>query len=247
MAMSAVQLSESSDCARCGEALGGDMRRLRTCPHCGAKKAGRCRLCGAAVYLGTDICFAHRPKEARPTVAALDASPVPAPAPSLSSLPPGSVAYAPARKSSWTPARVLGAVAAGIVAFFVTSVIIGAVVLAVVGTVGADAPDKSALSSPARPLIKEPCASYREISFRLAKNEGDQIAALDAVNWVTANRQVFADAARLDPSVAAGAESVAWLGDLVNDPARLARTPMDEIKSHEAPLVDVCTKGAGQA
>jgi predicted RNA-binding Zn-ribbon protein involved in translation (DUF1610 family) len=244
VAMTDVQLSESADCARCDEPL-GDQRGRRTCPHCGAKKAGRCRLCGAAVYLGTDTCASHRPKESRPLADLEAASPPSATSPPQFAPPPSAYAVAPARQG-WSTGKIVAVVVGAVGVVFVVLVVISIVAATFLGA-RARVQDRAALDSPARPLVKEPCAQYREISIRLSRDNADQAAVRDALGWVEGNRQVFAEAARLDGGVAEAAAYVVWLDDLFHDPALLARTTQDEITSREKPLTAVCTTGAGQA
>jgi hypothetical protein len=101
-----------------------------------------------------------------------------------------------------------------------------------------------ALASPARDLVREPCAQYREIGYRLGLDKADAQAV---VAWVHTNTATFDKAVLLDPKLEGAAGTVHWLSDLFAVPAQAARTRMDEIHGREEPLQEACTTGPGRA
>jgi hypothetical protein len=160
------------------------------------------------------------------------------PAISIPAIPPPP----PSRRSGRNPLvlvlKVLGAVVGG---FLVISFAIG-FVTGVRGALGRD----EAVASPARDLIKEPCAEYRELSLRLTTGEPDEETVKQVIAWMKTHTTTFDRAAELDPELTGAAGAVHWLSDLFADPARAARTSMEEIESHEEPLAKTCTTGAGR-
>jgi hypothetical protein len=113
-------------------------------------------------------------------------------------------------------------------------------VLVVRDVVGRD----DALASPARDLVREPCAQYREIGYRLGLDKADAQAV---VAWVHTNTATFDQAVLLDPNLEGAAGTVHWLSDFFAVPAQAARTRMDEIHGREEALQEVCTTGPGRA
>ena len=105
---------------------------------------------------------------------------------------------------------------------------------------------KDAIASPARSLVQEPCAQYRELSIR-AHGGTDEALARQIINWIAANTTTFDQAAALDPDIADAAGAMHALNGVFADPASMARTTRDEIDRMEAPLAHACVWGPGRA
>ena len=107
---------------------------------------------------------------------------------------------------------------------------------------------KEALASPARPLVQEPCAQYRELSIRVQEPEAfDEALLRQFINWLAANTATFDQAAALDPDMADAASAVQAINSVFSDPARLARVSEEEMNRMEAPLDHACIWGPGRA
>jgi hypothetical protein len=104
----------------------------------------------------------------------------------------------------------------------------------------------AAMGSPARDLVTEPCAQYRELSLRLKTDKTGTENVGRVVAWMNSNMVTFDRAALLDPKLSDTAGAVHWLSALFADPARAARTSLEEVDSHEEPLKKACTTGPGQ-
>jgi predicted RNA-binding Zn-ribbon protein involved in translation (DUF1610 family) len=245
VAVTEKELAGVIECARCG----GDIespRRGRPCPHCGAKKADRCEVCAKPIYIAAGTCEEHRPRTVfeevmpdTPMATGPQAPPSPAvPSPvGLVGL-PAFTAPAPSRSSGvGTAAKVIG-------------VLLAAVGLVLAGThlVGTRVvfPDASARRSPARAVVKEPCARYRELSISAQKDGVTETTLHGMIDWVNQNKPVFDEAARLDPKLTDAAANLTWYQQVFNDPATWARTSMDDFKTHDKPITQACTTGPGQ-
>jgi hypothetical protein len=124
--------------------------------------------------------------------------------------------------------------------------VVGAVFLAHDGVLAVDdvVERKDALASPARDLVKEACTQYREIGYRLGLDKADAKAV---VAWAHTHMATFDHAMAVDPELQEAAGTVHWLDDFLANPARAARTSMDDIAGHEGPLTQACTTGPGRA
>lgn len=119
-------------------------------------------------------------------------------------------------------------------------------VLMVLGAAALVVGRKDAIASPARSLVQEPCAQYRELSIR-AHGGTDEGLARQIVNWMAANTTTFDQAAAIDPNMADAAGAMHALNGVFADPARMARTAREEIDRMEAPLAHACVWGPGRA
>jgi hypothetical protein len=246
VAITEKALAGCIECVRCG----GDIdapRRGRPCPHCGAKKADRCEVCEKPIYIAAVTCDEHRPRTVfeevmpqPPMATGPQAQPTPAvPSPvGLAGL-PAFTAPAPGRSSGLgTVAKVVGVLLASLGLVFAGTHLVGTRVAF---------PDSAARKSPARDLIKEPCAGYRELAIALNKDSVDPAEVRSMIEWVNANEPVFTQAAQLDPKLTEAAASVTWFHGVLQDPARWARTPFEEFEARDKPLTKACTTGPGQA
>ena len=121
-----------------------------------------------------------------------------------------------------------------------------AVVIGLGGAVFQWADRNEAIASPARDFIKEPCALYRDIAFRLEQDADDAEAAEMAYYWFQDNLGDFERAAHLDPELTEAAASVRWFNDTLADPARIDATSDAEFDEWETPVNDACTTGPGR-
>ena len=128
---------------------------------------------------------------------------------------------------------------------------IGVASVVVVGAIGgiSQAADRNQdISSPARHLVKAACAEYRDFTTRLHENENDLDATRQAVWWFQSNVDRFAEAALLDPDLAAASEVVAWFDRAIEvDFAPIEAMTEDEIDAFEKPLAQACYNGPGRA
>jgi len=105
---------------------------------------------------------------------------------------------------------------------------------------------KEAIASPARSLVQEPCAQYRELSIR-AHAGTDEALARQIINWIATNTAKFDQAAALDPDMVDAAGAMRALNSVFADPARMARMARAEFDAMEAPLTQACVWGPGRA
>jgi len=126
-------------------------------------------------------------------------------------------------------------------------VVLGLVAVGAVSGISGAVNRHRAVSSPARPLIADACAEYRDITGRMHKDQ-DVLAAQEGIRWFQTNGDRFAEAARLDPALGPAAEVVAWFNGVID--ARfgpLVGMSKDEIDAREKPLAEACYSGPGRA
>ena len=126
-----------------------------------------------------------------------------------------------------------------------------AVALASLGGIGGirQAADRDHdLSSPARHLVGGSCAEYRDFTTRLHKDGQDLAATEQAIHWFQSNVDRFAEAARLDPELAAASQVVTWFDGAIEAVfGPLEAMSDDEVEAFEEPLVQACYNGPGRA